>query len=61
MNVSLNPNTSLVQIPFSALDNGTPIAALDPKNLVTMQWELSAGDVSAGCSADVTVANVSFY
>lgn len=54
-------NTGPIQIPFSSLDNGAPVAALDPRNLVTMQWELSASDVAAGCNADVTVQNVSFY
>ena len=59
--VVVKPSATTIQIPFSSLDNGKPIAALDPKNLVTMQWELNASDASVGCTADVTIENVKFY
>ncbi len=59
--VLVAPSANAIQIPFSSLDNGAPVAALDPRNLVTMQWELSASDTAAGCNANVTVQNVSFY
>ncbi|MET0793708.1 MAG: hypothetical protein ABW061_19465 [Polyangiaceae bacterium] len=59
--MTVQASASVVQIPFASLDNGAPVAVLDPKNLVTMQWELSASDPAAGCNADLTVQHVRFY
>jgi hypothetical protein len=50
-----------VRIPFSSLSSGAPFGSVDPTSLVTMQWQLGATDATAGCSADFTVENVSFY
>jgi len=59
--VTVDASTSLVQIPFASLNNGAPIAVLDPQNLVTMQWELSASDAAVRCTTDLIVQHVSFY
>jgi hypothetical protein len=50
-----------IRIPFSSLSNGAPSSSVDATSLVTMQWQLGATDATAGCSADFTVENVSFY
>jgi hypothetical protein len=57
----LTVSASTIRIPFTSLTGGAPIASVDPTSLVTMQWQISATDVTAGCTADFTVKNVSFY
>jgi hypothetical protein len=47
-------------VPFASLAGGTPVSALDPANLVTVQWQLSP-PASGSCAADFTVSNVGFY
>ena len=59
--IPLTVSASTLRIPFSALMGGAPVATVDPKNLVTMQWQLLATDPALGCTADFTVQNVSFY
>jgi hypothetical protein len=48
-----------VQVPFVAEQGGAPVSAVDPTTLVSLQWQIAIP--SGGCSADVTIANVSFY
>lgn len=50
-----------IRLPFSSFSGGAPIATVDPKNLVTMQWQVSATSAASGCAADITVKNVNFY
>ncbi|MEO8901781.1 MAG: hypothetical protein ABI488_08150 [Polyangiaceae bacterium] len=57
--VTVGPTS--IRVPFTSLTGGTPVATVDAKNLVTMQWQLGATALSAGCTADITIANVTFY
>jgi hypothetical protein len=59
--VPLTLGASTIRIPFTSLTGGAPIATVDPTSLVIMQWQISASDAAAGCTADFTVKNVSFY
>jgi hypothetical protein len=51
-------------VPFNVLAGGMPISSIDPRTLLTVQWQLSsrAGTTDGGaCSANFTVENVKFY
>ncbi|HLK91488.1 MAG TPA: hypothetical protein VKZ18_16455 [Polyangia bacterium] len=53
-----------IKVPFAQLGGGMPISTLDPRDIVTVQWQLTspAGGTDGGaCSANFTVANVKFY
>ena len=53
-----------IKVPFNLLSGGMPISSLDPRTLLTVQWQLSspAGAPDGGaCSASFTVENVKFY
>ena len=50
-----------IQIPFTSFTHGAPIDQADPTQLVTMQFQISATDATASCSADFTVKNLGFY
>jgi hypothetical protein len=54
-------SSATIRLPFSAFYGGAPIASVDPRNLVTMQWQVSASQVATGCSADFAIEHVSFY
>ncbi len=57
----LTVSSTSIRVPFTSLIGGAPLAGVDPTNLVTMQWQVSATQVSAGCTADITIENVTFY
>lgn len=59
--VPVSVNAEKIQIPFSMFTHGAPMDAVDPSQITTLQWQLSAADASAGCTADFTVTNLSFY
>ena len=50
-----------IEVPFSALHGGSPIAQLDPSSIVTVQWQLGPAAGASACSANFTLANVEFY
>ena len=53
-----------IKVPFDLLSTGMPISTLDPRTLLTVQWQLTSplGATDGGaCSANFTVANVQFY
>jgi hypothetical protein len=52
------------RIPFSGtpLVNGQPTAAVDPRKLIGLQWQFGIPTGSStGCTASLTLDNVSFY
>jgi hypothetical protein len=54
----------VVKVPFSKLTAGMPNGSVDPRTIITVQWQLSSplgGADGGGCTADFTVGNVSFY
>jgi hypothetical protein len=52
-----------VQVPFSSMNSGSPIATVDPTKLISLQWQLIAVKTDDGgtCQASFSVENVSFY
>jgi len=53
-----------IKVPFTQLTGGMPSSSFDPRDLISVQWQLSArtgGADAGGCTADFTVSNVSFY
>jgi hypothetical protein len=58
---AVTASTSRIRVPFTSVTGGKPLASVDATNLVTMQWQLNAADPSAGCTADITIANAGFY
>jgi hypothetical protein len=55
-----------VQVPFSSLAGGMPVATVDRANIVGIQWQLTSplaggADGGAACAAAFTASNVSFY
>jgi hypothetical protein len=52
-----------IQVPFTSLTSGAPVAALDASTLVYLQWLLNpARDADGGvCTASFTIKNVAFY
>ncbi|HUL98998.1 MAG TPA: hypothetical protein VLU24_06195 [Mycobacterium sp.] len=57
---AVTPGTTTVMVPFNTLAGGMPVGALDPANVVTVQWQL-APPASGTCAAHFTVSNVAFY
>jgi hypothetical protein len=57
--VNVAPSATTVSVPFSALSGGMPTPLLDATKVVSAQWQLTAP--IGGCSADVTVANLTLY
>jgi hypothetical protein len=58
---ALTASAGTIALPFTSFSGGNPFGSVDPKNLVTMQWEIGAPDATTGCSADFTIENVKFY
>ncbi|MEP7050554.1 MAG: hypothetical protein ABJB12_09390 [Pseudomonadota bacterium] len=58
---AVTSSSTSIRVPFTSLTGGAPLASVDAKNLVTIQWQLGASDLNAGCTADITIANVTFY
>ncbi len=54
-------NATRVQVPFTTMVAGSPIANVDQLSILLLQWQLSMPSGSTGCSADFTVENVAFY
>ena len=52
-----------VQVPFSSMNSGSPIATVDPTKLISLQWQLIAVKSADGgaCQANFSVENVAFY
>jgi hypothetical protein len=53
-----------VRVPFTQLGGGMPVSTLDPRAIITVQWQLTShpgGTDGGGCSASFTVENVKFY
>ncbi len=62
--LATTPSSPTIKVPFTLLSAGMPISTLDPRTLLTVQWQLSApvGASDGGaCSASFTVENVQFY
>ncbi len=62
--LAANAASPTIQVPFTSLAGGMPNATLDPRTIVTIQWQLTTPDTTAdagGCSADFTVSGVKFY
>ncbi|HEY6476364.1 MAG TPA: hypothetical protein VI456_07250 [Polyangia bacterium] len=57
--------TVTVMAPFTALGAGAPVGAVDPRTIITVQWQMTSphtGGTDAGaCSANFTAENVRFY
>jgi hypothetical protein len=57
--------STTIEVPFTSLGGGMPIATLDPSMILTVQWQLvgptGSGDGGVLCAADFTVENVKFY
>ncbi|HEY5374927.1 MAG TPA: hypothetical protein VIK01_14695, partial [Polyangiaceae bacterium] len=58
---AVTASSSTIRVPFTTVTGGKPLASVDAKNLVTMQWQLTAAELSTGCTADITIANAGFY
>jgi hypothetical protein len=61
--LAATPSAPTLQVPFASMSGGSPIGAVDPTKIVSMQWQLVAmtdGD-AGGCSANFSVENISFY
>jgi hypothetical protein len=54
-------STPTIQVPFTSLSGGSPMATVDPTTIVSVQWQLLAGADAGSCSANFSVENVSFY
>jgi len=52
--------TGSVSVPFGSLTNGVPIAVLDTRQVVDVQWQIRAPTSGVGCAASVAVAGVRF-
>lgn len=60
-----------IQVPFTSLSGGMPVATLDKTTITTFQWQLSVpiggagdaggADAGGGCTANFTVENAAFY
>jgi len=48
-----------IQVPWSTLVGGNPVDAIDPTQLLGIQFQFNCGDVD--CPIDVTLDNLSFY
>jgi hypothetical protein len=59
--LAATPATPTLRVPFSSLSGGMPIATCDPSTLITMEWQLEAGADGGGCSAQLSIENVSFF
>jgi hypothetical protein len=62
--LAATPAAPTIKVPFASLAAGLPIATLDPRTIVSVQWQLSTAIATSdggGCAASFTVENVSFY
>jgi hypothetical protein len=62
--LAATPSNPTLYVPFTSLTAGMPISSFDPSFMVSLQWQLSttlANPDGGTCSAELTVANVSFY
>jgi hypothetical protein len=57
---AVSSGAATVMVPFTSLTGGMPVSTLDPRTIVTVQWQL-APPTSGSCSADFTISNVAFY
>ena len=60
------PASLTIQVPFSSLAGGMPVATLDRANVVGIEWQLTSplaggADGGAACAAAFTASNLSFY
>jgi len=49
----------LVQVPFTSLTGGNPVSALDPMQLLGIQFQFNCG--STACTVDITLDDLTFY
>jgi hypothetical protein len=54
------PASPTIKVPFDLLSGGMPISPLDPRTIITVQWQLTS-PTGGACSAIFTVENVKFY
>jgi len=62
--LAVTPAAPTIQVPFASLTGGMPVKTFDSSFMVSLQWQLStttANPDGGACSANFTVANVSFY
>ncbi len=50
-----------IQVPWTMLTGGAPIAPLDPTELIGIQWQFNCDAGSAPCAIDVTLDDIAFY
>jgi alpha-tubulin suppressor-like RCC1 family protein len=56
---NVSATSGMVTVPFSQLSQGSPIASISERNFQAVGWEVIAP--AAGCTANFTVSNVTFY
>jgi hypothetical protein len=62
--LAVTSSSPTIKVPFNLLSGGMPISTLDPRSIITVQWQLSGplgGSDGGACSANFTVENVKFY
>jgi hypothetical protein len=62
--VTPNPSSATIMVPFTSLTGGMPMDLVDKTNIVSLQWQLAGqpGVTDGGaCAASFSVENVAFY